>query len=135
MPSPFPRLLRLIIRRAFEGKNEAFALAIDATPAQISHYLAGRNVPSLEMCLRIAQQAVAVGVTVSEVMRAANHEQAEALIRRLYGSTRPPPSSLLTPEERRHLLQWQQLDPSLREPFELLIRALNTRRRRRRPAS
>jgi transcriptional regulator with XRE-family HTH domain len=78
----FSTLLRGIIADSAEGTARAVARSVNVTPSQMSHWLAGKTRPGIEITLRFAHYS---GSNASLLLRGAGHTAIATLIEESYG--------------------------------------------------
>lgn len=119
MPAFQDLLIELI--RSFPGTKRDLAKLLDITPSRLSHLLNAGDIPSMEVCLRLAD---ATGTSASKVLRVAGKEDVADLIERLYGPAadhRQAHKHRISPAESGFLAQWRQLDQADRRAMTILI--------------
>jgi transcriptional regulator with XRE-family HTH domain len=84
MPATFTALFRQLVQtyQQTTGTKADLARELGVRPSTISHLLADRTTPGLELCLRFA---AVTGVSPSHVLRAAGKDALATLLESLYG--------------------------------------------------
>ena len=122
VPKEFGELLQTLVQRY--GSQDALGRLIGMSGSRVGRAMAGQYSFNVENCLKLAE---ATNESPAVILRAAGKPEIAARIERLFGKSRPS----LSPGERAHPDDWNDLSPVWRERLHVIVQDLVERERGR----